>query len=136
MNDEPLLLSPSPPRRRAHDVHELPERALQTYARLWQLETWLRRMVYVELRSYLGDDCKSKVNVEKAEFPQKEDKALVHMPSPEEDPLSYVQLSRAMPHRLGKPPAIRSVPATGSSLGRPNEGNRPGPASRRALPAG
>lgn len=93
MNDEPLLLSPSPPRRRAHDVHELPERALQTYARLWQLETWLRRMVYVELRSYLGDDWKSKVKVENAEFPQKEDKALVHMPTPEENPLSYVQLS-------------------------------------------
>lgn len=93
MNDEPRLLPPSPPRRRAHDVHELPERVLQTYARLWQLETWLRRMVYVELRAHLGDDWKSKVKLEKAEFPQTEDKALVHMPTPEEDPLSYVQLS-------------------------------------------
>jgi len=93
MNEESLLLSPSPPRRRAHDVHELPERVLQAYARLWQLETWLRRMVYVELRAHLGDDWKSKVKLKKAEFPQKEDKALVHMPTPEEDPLSYVQLS-------------------------------------------
>ncbi|OGA19693.1 MAG: hypothetical protein A3I63_04985 [Betaproteobacteria bacterium RIFCSPLOWO2_02_FULL_66_14] len=93
MNEEPLLLSPSPPRRRAHDVHELPERVLQTYARLWQLETWLRRMVYVELRAHLGDDWKSNVKLEKAQLPQKEDKALVHMPTPEEDPLSYVQLS-------------------------------------------
>jgi len=74
-------------------VHELPERVLQTYARLWQLETWLRRMVYVELRAHLGDDWKSKVKLEKAESPHKEDKALVHMPTPEEDPLSYVQLS-------------------------------------------
>ncbi len=93
MNDDPLHLSPSRPRRRAHDVHELPERVLQTYARLWQLETWLRRMVYVELRADLGDDWKSKVKLEKAEFPQKEDKALIHMPTLEEDPLSYVQLS-------------------------------------------
>lgn len=93
MNDDPLHLSPLPPRRRVHDVHELPERVLQTYARLWQLETWLRRMVYVELRADLGDDWKSKVKLEKAEFPQKEDKALVHMPTLEEDPLSYVQLS-------------------------------------------
>src|SRR3989304_3970711 len=93
MDEDPPLLSRSPPRRRAHDVHELSERVLHTYARLWQLETWLRRMVYVELRAQLGDDWKSKVKVEKAEFPRKEDKALVHMPTPEEDPLSYVQLS-------------------------------------------
>ena len=30
MNEESLFLSPSRPRRRAHDVHELPERVLQT----------------------------------------------------------------------------------------------------------
>ncbi len=93
MNDEPRLLSPSPARRRAHDVRELPERVLQTYARVWQLETWLRRMVYVELRAHLGDDWKIKVKHEEAQRPQKADKALVHMPTPEEDPLSYVQLS-------------------------------------------
>lgn len=93
MNEESLLLSPNLPRRRAHDVHELPERVLQTYARLWQLETWLRRMVYLELRAHLGDDWKSKVKLERAERPLKEDKILVHMPTPEEDPLSYVQLS-------------------------------------------
>lgn len=93
MNEEPLLLPPSPPRRRAHDVRELPEQVLQTYARLWQLETWLRRMVYVELRAHLGDDWKSKVKLEQAQLAQKADKALVHMPTPEEDPLSYVQLS-------------------------------------------
>ena len=93
MNEEPRLLSLSPLRRRVHDVRELPERVLQTYARLWQLETWLRRMVYVELRAHLGDNWKSKVKLKNAEFPHKEDKALVHMPTPEEDPLSYVQVS-------------------------------------------
>ncbi|MCC7082538.1 MAG: hypothetical protein IT530_17875 [Burkholderiales bacterium] len=93
MNDEPLLLSSSPPRRRAHDIHELPERVLQTYARLWQLETWLRRMVYIELRAKLGDGWKSLIKLDRAESSQRSDKALVHMPTPEEDPLSYVQLS-------------------------------------------
>jgi hypothetical protein len=29
-------------------VPELPQRVLDTYCRLWQLETWLRRLVYVE----------------------------------------------------------------------------------------
>ena len=96
MGEDPLLLPPSPPRRRAHDVKELPEQILHTYARLWQLETWLRRMVYVELRAHLGDGWKNKVNVEKAEVPHKKDKALVHMPTPEEDPLSYVQLSELL----------------------------------------
>jgi hypothetical protein len=30
---------------------ELPKRVVVTYIRLWQLETWLRRMVYIELRA-------------------------------------------------------------------------------------
>ena len=96
MSEEPLLPESAPPKRRAHDVYELPERVLQIYARLWQLETWLRRMVYVELRAQLGDGWMNQVKVEKAELPQKQDKALVHMPSPEEDPLSYVQLSELL----------------------------------------
>ena len=90
---EDSLLPDIPPRRRAHDVHELSDRTLQTYARLWQLETWLRRMVYVELRAKLGDDWQRAVRVDKSNGPLKSDKALVHMPTPEEDPLSYAQLS-------------------------------------------
>ena len=93
MNEDSLLSEPLPPRRRAHDVRELPERILQSYSRLWQLETWLRRMVYVELRALRGDSWITKVRLGKAKGSQKSDKALVHMPTPEEDPLSYAQLS-------------------------------------------
>ncbi len=75
-------------------MRELPDRVLQTYSRLWQMEIWLRRMVYVELRALLGDDWATKIRGDKAEWPLKEDKRLTHMPTPEEDPLSYVQLSK------------------------------------------
>jgi len=93
MGKDSLLPEPLPPRRRAHDVRELPDRILQTYSRLWQLETWLRRMVYVELRAVVGDAWTTRVKVDKTEGSQKADKALTHMPTPEEDPLSYAQLS-------------------------------------------
>lgn len=93
MGDDSFLPEPLPPRRRAHDVHELPASVLQTYSRLWQLETWLRRMVYVELRASKGDGWASEVKVTAAEKSQKADKALTHMATAEEDPLSYVQLS-------------------------------------------
>ncbi|HMJ11324.1 MAG TPA: hypothetical protein VK524_07935, partial [Polyangiaceae bacterium] len=36
-------------------VPGLPERVLEAYARLWQLETWLRQLVYVNLRAKAGD---------------------------------------------------------------------------------
>jgi hypothetical protein len=93
MSEAESLNPELPPKRRAHDVDELPERTLQTYARLWQLETWLRRMVYVELKAKLGNNWQSVVRVDRSNGPLKADKALVHMPTPEEDPLSYAQLS-------------------------------------------
>ena len=34
----------------------LPGELLSTYARLWEFETWLRMMVYVELRACYGDN--------------------------------------------------------------------------------
>jgi hypothetical protein len=84
---------PLSPRQRTHDVCELPDRVLQTYSRLWQLETWLRLMVYVELRAFMGDAWTTKIKLGKTEGSQKADKALIHMPTPQEDPLSYAQLS-------------------------------------------
>lgn len=72
-------------------VPELPERILATYARLWQLETWLRRLVYVELRAADGDSWGARfASAEKA---KEADKHLTHMPTPEDDPLSFAQLS-------------------------------------------
>lgn len=74
-----------------HNVPEVPKRSLSTYARLWQLETWLRRMVYVELRALLGDDWNS--TLPKAEGAFKWDKRLIHMPTPEMNALSYAPIS-------------------------------------------
>jgi len=68
-------------------VPELSIRQLSTYARLWQLETWLRRMVYIELRALRGDSWSVGID---AEFSLKADKRLSHMPTPEKDPLSYI----------------------------------------------
>ena len=75
--------------RREPTVSELPERVLDTYARLWQFETWLRRLVYIELRALAGDNWTSKIHG--TEGPKEADKRLTHMPTPEEDPLSYAQ---------------------------------------------
>jgi hypothetical protein len=73
------------------EVAELPERTLSTYARLWQLETWLRRMVYVELRADRGDGWRTDVRNFAGSF--EADKELGHMPTPETTPLSYTQFS-------------------------------------------
>ena len=72
-------------------VKELPQRVLQTYACLWQFETWLRRMVYIELRAFCGDDWVSMIsNYDRS---REGDKRLTHMPTPEGDPLSYTPFS-------------------------------------------
>ena len=76
---------------RQNEVPELPGRILDTYARLWQLETWLRRLVYIELRASDGDNWASKIRG--AERSRDADKRLIHMPTSEDDPLSYAQFS-------------------------------------------
>ena len=43
-------------------VGKLPPERLSTYARLWQFETWLRTMVYVEFRARYGDSWTSHLN--------------------------------------------------------------------------
>ena len=72
-------------------VPELSQCTLDTYARLWQFETWLRRLVYIELRALVGDGWALKVKG--AQKPKENDKRLTHMPTPEENLLSYAQLS-------------------------------------------
>lgn len=72
------------------ETNEVPERALRLYARLWQFETWLRRMVYIELRAKLGDGWNTSFNKNR---PFDADKRLRHMPTPEMNALSYSQLS-------------------------------------------
>jgi len=72
-------------------VEGLPARLLSTYARLWQLETWLRRMIYVELKAALGGAWSRDLPSVDSSF--KADKRLIHMPTPEMNALSYAQLS-------------------------------------------
>ena len=67
-----------------------PER-ISTYAKLWQFETWLRTMVYVELRACFGNDWQPHLKVS-SQNPRKQDKRLTHMPTRETLPTSYMQL--------------------------------------------
>jgi len=69
-------------------TQELPRRTLATYARLWQLETWLRQMVYVELRANFGNSWQQQVT-SSATY-QHGDSRLTHMPTPEQQPISYI----------------------------------------------
>jgi hypothetical protein len=80
-------------------VPEVPKRALEIFARLWQLETWLRRMVYVELRALKGDDWAQELPPLSKSFGA--DKALRHMPTPEMNVLSYSTLTKLM-EAIGK----------------------------------
>ena len=70
-------------------VRELPVRVLETYVRLWQLEIWLRRMVYIEFRAAYGDEWENHIVTSRAEESRKADIKLKHMPTPEVDLLSY-----------------------------------------------
>lgn len=78
--------------RAFEQVPEVPVHVLNTYSRLWQLETWLRTMVYVELRALLGDDWATGLSPSSISF--QADKSLSHMPTPEMNALSYAQLSK------------------------------------------
>jgi hypothetical protein len=79
------------PRAPLFGVPDLPERVLETYARLWQLETWIRHLVYVHLRAKSGDAWEG--HVHRAMNPKNSDKRLTHMPTADESLLSYAQLS-------------------------------------------
>ncbi|MBD3945654.1 hypothetical protein [Nocardioides ganghwensis] len=70
-------------------VREVPTRSVATYARLWQLETWLRQMVYIELCAAFGRHWTQEV----AGQPRGSltaDLRLTHMPTPDASPISYV----------------------------------------------
>jgi hypothetical protein len=82
----------APPESPAYlETDEVPERAHRIFARLWQFETWLRRMVYIELRALLGDDWSNSLPANSRSF--EADKHLKHMPTPEMNALSYSSLS-------------------------------------------
>lgn len=72
-------------------VGRVPADRLLTYAWLWQFEIWLRRMVYIELRACYGSCWTSRIK--KYKYPLEQDKRLKHMPTSEELPTSFMQLS-------------------------------------------
>ncbi len=69
---------------------QLPPDSLRVYARLWQLETWLREMVYVELKSASGPTWAD--GLEGFKNSKEKDKRLIHMATPQESPLAYKTL--------------------------------------------
>ncbi len=69
-------------------TYGVPGNSLRIYARLWELETWLREMVYVELKSDRGANWRT--GLKSVEDKIKQDKRLIHMETPERGPLSYM----------------------------------------------
>jgi hypothetical protein len=65
------------------------------YARWWQLETWLRELIYVELRARLGTAWTDQVR--SATGRQQQDAAFTHMTGPDNDnPLAYLDYSQLL----------------------------------------
>lgn len=75
----------------AKEIPDFSPRILLTYIQLWQLEIWLRHMVYIELKARDGDNWSNVVKM--ADGSRKADKRLTHMPTPESEPLSYAGFS-------------------------------------------
>jgi len=71
-------------------IPEVNEESLIVYARLWQLEKWLREMVYIELKSKKG---RNWINFNKTKKTYEADKKLQHMPTSDHSPLSYLTFS-------------------------------------------
>ncbi|MBR9874359.1 MAG: hypothetical protein GYB23_08840 [Vibrionaceae bacterium] len=67
-------------------IAEVDESALILYARLWQLEKWLREMVYVELKTKKG---RNWFNFNKTKKTYESDKSLTHIPTSNDNPLSF-----------------------------------------------
>ena len=89
------MFGTEPPKPKfSFETRDVPEQSLRTYARLWQFETWLRRMVYVELRALSGDHWAQSIPVDPRPF--NADKRLSHMPTREFNSLSYSQLSQLL----------------------------------------
>ena len=82
-------LQPDPLARAAE---RLPSERFHTYSRLWQFETWLRTMVYVELRARYGDAWHHYLEAPNSR-PLENDKKLSHMLTSDQLHTSFMQLS-------------------------------------------
>ena len=76
----------------AQAAERLPSERFYTYSRLWQFETWLRTMVYVELRARHGDAWHQYLKLPNSR-PIENDKKLSHMPTSDQLQTSFMQLS-------------------------------------------
>jgi hypothetical protein len=70
-------------------------RSAALYARWWQIETWIRELIYVELRALRGKDWDS--IVQDARKRLQRDAAFTHMSGPDNDnPLAYLDYSQLL----------------------------------------
>lgn len=67
-------------------ISDIDSNSLILYARLWQLEKWLREMVYLELKTKKG---KNWFNFNKTKNTYDTDKSIKHIPSANDNPLSF-----------------------------------------------
>ena len=77
----------------------VPAAAILIFARFWQLETWLRHMIYIEVKSAVGNDWKRFLPSPKESDisrrdPKAKDKRLSHMQTRHESPLAYLTLGQ------------------------------------------
>jgi hypothetical protein len=75
--------------------HGMPLLALETYARWWQLESWLRELAYVELRARDGVAWAENAKVARGRLAS--DASFTHMAGPDrENPLAYLDYSQLL----------------------------------------
>jgi hypothetical protein len=73
---------------------QMPPAVLALYARWWQIETWLRQLVYVELRSRDGTAWEANLDAETVKR-LKRDRRQPYMASPDwEDPIAYLDAAK------------------------------------------
>jgi hypothetical protein len=77
---------------------EVSDQTLHTFLRLYQLETWIREMVYLELKAYYGIDWwaeveglkRGNIRADLAEKYRSKDSQHPHISTPENDPLWFI----------------------------------------------
>ncbi|MFF5028579.1 hypothetical protein ACFY2J_30800 [Streptomyces collinus] len=75
----------------------MPQESIALYSRWWQLETYLRSLLYVELRSAYGVDWSNHIG-QGATSRQQMDEARKYMATADwEDPLSYLDIGKLFP---------------------------------------
>ncbi len=71
-------------------VPEMPKETFEIYTRFWQLESWFKQIVYVELRSAYGNDWAKKVVTTQATSDQRNDFNRLYRSREPLNPISYM----------------------------------------------